>query len=75
MGAYEFQGVSPISCGCPGDLDGDCDTDIHDFARFAPSFNTRLGDSSFNPAADLDGDGAVGIFDFAIFAADWECGR
>ena len=37
-GAYEFQGSSPPPAACPGDLDGDGDTDLSDFGRFAADF-------------------------------------
>jgi hypothetical protein len=56
---------------CVGDLDGDGDTDIFDFAIFAPNFATS-GHVPFTNG-DLDGDGDVDIFDFAIFAPNFAC--
>ena len=37
-GAHEFQGASPPQTACPGDLDGDGDTDLGDFGIFAGDF-------------------------------------
>ena len=59
------------SLGCVGDIDGDGDTDVFDFAILAPNF----GMSGFPPFTngDLDGDGDVDVFDFGIFAPDFGC--
>ena len=66
-GVYEVQ--APPSA-CAGDLDGDGDTDVFDFAMLAANFS-----SSVTPGTngDLDGSGAVDVFDFAILAADFSC--
>ena len=37
-GAFEFQGSSPPLTPCPGDVDGDGDTDLRDFGIFAGDF-------------------------------------
>ena len=56
---------------CAGDLDGDGDTDVFDFAILASNF-ASVGNPPFTNG-DLDGDGDVDVFDFAIFAADFAC--
>ena len=58
---------------CPGDIDGDDDTDVFDFALFAPAFGASLGDAEFNPNADLNADDTIDVFDFAILAPDFGC--
>ena len=56
---------------CNGDIDGDGDTDVFDFAILATNFGTIGGAT---PAqGDLDDNGNVDIFDFAIFASDFGC--
>ena len=58
-------------CVCPGDIDGDCDTDVFDFGIFAANFGTS-GHAPFTNG-DLDGDGDVDVFDFGLFAANFGC--
>jgi predicted outer membrane repeat protein len=69
MGPYEF-----VPSGCPGDIDGDGDTDIFDFAILADVFGLAMGDAQYDGRADLTGDDAVDIFDFGAFADDFGCG-
>jgi hypothetical protein len=57
---------------CPGDCDGDGDTDIHDFAELALHFGA--GPGATQAQGDLTGDGYVDIFDFAELAFDFGCG-
>jgi hypothetical protein len=45
---------------CPGDVDGDCDTDLSDFGILLAAWNSSPGDPNWDPRADLSGDGAVG---------------
>ena len=56
---------------CVGDLDGDDDTDVLDFATFAGNF----GESGLPPntGGDFDGDGDVDVLDFSAFVADFGC--
>ena len=73
---YEVTGgfwtASPPPCLCVADLDDDCDTDVFDFAVFAPNFGaTGL---TPNTGGDFDGDGDVDVFDFAVFAPGFGCG-
>lgn len=67
----EFAGVAAT---CPGDIDGDGDTDVFDFGLLAPAFATSLSDAEFLPAADLNGDNAIDVFDFGLLAPDLGCG-
>jgi hypothetical protein len=68
----ELTGVTIRVATCVGDIDGDADTDIFDFAIFAPNF----GRNDLTPftGGDLDGDGDCDVFDFSIFAPDFGCG-
>jgi len=57
--------------GCPGDVDGDGDTSLADFAALGTNFGTPSGASRAD--GDLTGDGAVTLADFAILANDFGC--
>ncbi|HUT88865.1 MAG TPA: hypothetical protein VMY37_05185 [Thermoguttaceae bacterium] len=59
---------------CPGDVDGDGDTDHSDLGELLAAWCTHEGDPNWNPNADLDGDGHVGHGDLGILLADWGCG-
>ncbi len=59
---------------CSGDVDGDGDVDVFDFADLAEAFGSSSGGASYNPDADLNGDGSVDVFDFADLAEDFGCG-
>ena len=69
-------GVDNLSYGeeCPGDIDGDGDTDHSDLGELLSAWCTHEGDPDWNPNADLDGDGHVGHGDLGILLADWHCG-
>jgi hypothetical protein len=56
---------------CFGDVDGDGDTDVFDFAELADAF----GATGLDPftGGDLDGDGDADALDFAELAADFGC--
>ena len=58
---------------CPGDIDGDGDTDHSDLGALLAAWCSVAGDSNWNPDADLDGDGHVGHGDLGILLADWGC--
>jgi hypothetical protein len=61
-------GVPPT---CPGDLDGDGDTDLADLGILLADF----GCTAPGPCAgDLDGDGDTDLADLGILLADFGCG-
>lgn len=67
-----YDGV-PDSCQtlCPGDLDGDGDTDVFDFNVFAANFG--MGTPVRFEDGDFDGNETVDVFDFNIFAPGFGC--
>jgi hypothetical protein len=58
---------------CPGDVDGDGDTDQSDLGGLLAAWCTHEGDPDWNPDADLDGDGHVGQGDLGTLLANWNC--
>ena len=66
-----------VTSGRPGDLDGDDDVDLNDFATFATCYGFPVsapapGCSPEDAAAcDLNGDGTVELNDFATFAVEY----
>ena len=58
---------------CPGDIDGDGDTDHSDLGELLAAWCSQVGDPNWNPNADLDGDGHVGHGDLGVLLADWGC--
>ena len=56
--------------GCPGDLDGDGDTDQADLGILLADWGCTGGDCP----GDLDGDGDTDQADLGILLADWGCG-
>ena len=58
---------------CPGDIDGDGDTDQSDLGLLLASYELPPDDPFFDPRADLNGDGEVGQPDLGILLADYEC--
>ncbi|UCG31594.1 MAG: hypothetical protein JSU68_07990 [Phycisphaerales bacterium] len=65
----------PDECEPPGDLDGDLDVDLNDFATFAVCFGgatVTIPPPGCSPASfagsDLDGDGDVDLSDFSTFS-------
>ena len=63
----------PDECECPGDIDGDGDTDHSDLGELLSAWCSLEGDPNWNANADLDGDGHVGHGDLGILLADWGC--
>ena len=54
-----------------GDIDGDGDVDMFDFALFAQAYGTTVGDDDYEVRIDFDNDGAIDMFDFGIFAQNY----
>lgn len=59
---------------CPGDVDGDGDTDLSDLATLLGAYGTTAGDPDYEPAADFDDDGDVDLTDLASLLGDYGCG-
>ena len=57
--------------GCPGDLDGDGDTDLADLGVLLADFGCAVPGPC---AGDLDGDGDTDLADLGILLADFGCG-
>jgi hypothetical protein len=60
--------VFDVSCGLPGDVDGDGCVDITDFLLLIAAW----GPVSPGHPADFDGNGNVGIPDFLALLAGWQ---
>jgi hypothetical protein len=54
-----------------GDVDGDNEVSIGDYAALSAAYGSEPGDSNWNPNADLNGDGTVDIGDFAILSGNF----
>ena len=61
---------SPLST-CPGDVNGDGQTNAADFTALAGNFAT--GPGAARAAGDLTDDGFVNVADFTVLAADFGC--
>lgn len=51
-----------------GDVDGDNEVGIGDYARLSSAYNTAPGDPNWDAEADLNGDDGVDIADYAILS-------
>jgi hypothetical protein len=67
---YDDLSLVPVERTCPGDLDGDGDTDHADLGIILADWGCSGGDC----VGDLDGDGNTGHADLGILLADWGCG-
>ena len=56
---------------CPGDVNGDGQTDVSDFFILGGNFGTTSGATRAD--GDLNGDGAVDVSDFFILGGDFGC--
>lgn len=54
-----------------GDIDGDNEVGIGDYAGLSFSYGSVSGDFNWDPNADLDGDGEVAIGDYAILSGNY----
>jgi hypothetical protein len=66
--------VFGVAALCPGDVDGDGDTDLSDLAELLTAYGSLVGDPNYNPAADFDQDDDVDLTDLAFLLADYGCG-
>jgi len=64
FGPYRFEVVL-------GDVDGDNEVSIGDYALLSSAFGSGPGDPNWIEAADLNGDLEVDILDFAILSGAW----
>ena len=67
---YAVVTKTPPPIACAGDIDGDSDTDIFDFAIIAANFGLSVTPGT---GGDLDGSGIVDVLDFGAFAGDFGC--
>ena len=68
-GADGFSEYSLTSgCGCPADLDGDCDLDVDDVGAFLDAYGAN------DPAGDFNGDGSWTFFDVSGFLTAYNAG-
>ncbi|MEO1129683.1 MAG: S8 family serine peptidase [Planctomycetota bacterium] len=61
---------------CPGDVDGDNDTDLADFTDLASNFGATglpFGSGQSRSLGDLDDDGDVDLQDFTLLSQDFGC--
>jgi hypothetical protein len=59
---------------CPGDVDGDDDTDLTDLAALLAAYGSTPGDPNWNATCDFDADDDVDLTDLAFLLADYGCG-
>jgi hypothetical protein len=59
-----------VPVACPGDINGDGDTNAADFVILAGNFGSGV---PANTGGDLNGDGLVNAADFVILAGDFGC--
>ena len=59
---------------CPGDVDGDGDTDLTDLALLLSAYGSVPGDPNWDAAADFDNDNDVDLTDLAFLLSGYGCG-
>jgi len=52
----------------PGDIIGDFKVELQDLAALAQAYDSKPGDSNWNPNADIDNNGVIGLSDLVILA-------
>ncbi len=68
--AFMFRGTIEA---CPGDVDGDGDTDLADLGALLAAYGSHEGDPNYNPNADFEPDGDVDLTDLAFLLSDYGC--
>jgi hypothetical protein len=58
---------------CPGDVDGDGDTDVFDFSSLAAAFGATPRCPQWEDDADVNGDRTIDVFDFGELASGFGC--
>ncbi len=65
--AFDNLEIGPPGEACPGDVDGDGDTDLADLGALLAVYG------GYDPACDFDGDGDVDLADLAYLLSDYGC--
>jgi len=75
-GGAELEGGFRVTVAppCPGDVDGDGDTDLNDLAALLAAYGSTEGDPNYNPNADFDENGQIDLSDLAFLLASYGCG-
>jgi len=47
----------------PGDFNGDYYVEIYDIVKICMAYNSKIGDSQYQPNLDIDGNGVIDIYD------------
>jgi hypothetical protein len=69
---FTLAGVSNINFTLTnGDIDGDNEVSIGDYAQLSAAYNSSPGDGNWNVNADLNGDESVDIGDYAILSQNY----
>ena len=55
-----------------GDIDNDGKVGLYDLIAFAAAYDSKPGDTNWNPKADFDGDDKVGLYDLIAFAGVYD---
>ena len=56
----------------PGDINGDGTVSLADLVILATAYNSRPGDSKWNPNADINNNGKAGLTDLVIMAKTYQ---
>ncbi|MFQ5805770.1 MAG: hypothetical protein ACE5I3_04890 [Phycisphaerae bacterium] len=71
--AWDNTSIGPAAEPCPGDVDGDGDTDLSDLGLLLAAYGSSVGDPNYNPAADFEPDGDVDLTDLAFLLSAYGC--
>jgi hypothetical protein len=76
IASTSYRGITFVVEGpeCPGDVDGDGDTDLTDLGTLLSAYGSAPGDPNWDPACDFDADDDVDLGDLAFLLADYGCG-